>query len=306
MKIVVALGGSALLGRGEPATFETQQYNVRRAARSLAALARAHTLVVTHGNGPQVGMLAMQAAGASTEPYPLDVLGAETEGMIGYLLEQELANELPGERVVTVLTRTVVRDDGAHPLRTKFIGALFPQEQADLLAKTRGWQFGKEGQGWRRVVHSPEPTEIVELAAIAQLSGSGFLVICAGGGGIPVHRTAAGRLEGSAGVVEKDLAASLLASQLGADCLMLLTDVPAVFDGWGTEKSRRIRAAHPEALSELSFPATTMGPKIEAARRFATHTGGPAIIGAVEDAAALLECQRGTRVSIDVGGICIE
>jgi carbamate kinase len=304
MKIVIALGGNAFLGRGEPPTLETQRYNVRRAARALATLAKCHTLVITHGNGPQIGLLALLAADANTDPYPLDVLGAETEGMIGYLLAQELANELANPRVVTLLTRTVVRsDDPAFLNATKLVGPMYEQAEAERFAKQRKWQIARDGQGWRRVVPSPEPTDIVELAAIRHLSGAGFLVICAGGGGVPVHRTADGKLEGIEGVVDKDLASALLADHLGADCLMLLTDVPAVFDGWGSDKARRIRSAHPEALGQFNFPAGSMGPKVEAARRFAHHTGGSAFIGALGDAGSLLECNAGTRVSRDVGGI---
>ena len=304
MKIVVALGGNAFLGRGEPPTLETQRYNVRRAARALATLARCHTLILTHGNGPQIGMLALLAADAHTAPYPLDVLGAETEGMIGYLLEQELSNELPEARVVTLLTRTIVRSDDPALLKpTKFVGPMYAQAEAEKMAARHGWTIARDGQGWRRVVPSPEPTDIVELAAVNHLCGAGFLVVCAGGGGVPVHRTEDNRLEGIEGVVDKDLASALLATRVGADCLMLLTDVPAVFDGWGSDKARRIRSAHPEALAEFNFPAGSMGPKVEAARRFAMHTGGPAHIGALGDAASLLECHKGTRVSVDVGGV---
>lgn len=307
MRIVIALGGSALLGRGEPATLETQRYNVRRAARSLAALAKEHTLIVTHGNGPQIGMLALLAEEAHAGPYPLDVLGAETEGMIGYLLEQELANELGTNLIATLLTRTVVRGDdppSQHP--NKFIGPVYPQAEAEQLAARRGWQIARDGQSWRRVVPSHEPIDIIELSAIEYLSRGGFLVICAGGGGVPVLRTAAGKFEGVEGVVDKDLAAALLARCLGADCLMLLTDVPAVFDGWGSAAVRRIRSVHPDALGAFEFPAGSMGPKVEAARRFAVHTGGAAYIGALGDAARLLTCDAGTRVSIDMTGIRYE
>ena len=307
MRIVIAIGGNAFLGRGEPATLETQRYNVRRAARSLAALANEHTLIVTHGNGPQIGMLALLAADAHAVPYPLDMLGAETEGMIGYLLEQELANELGTDRVATLLTRTVVSlDDPAFQHPTKFIGPVYPQAEAELLAAHRGWRIARDGQNWRRIVPSPEPTNIVELPAISHLSSGGFLVICAGGGGVPVHRTNNGKLEGAEGVVDKDLASALLARCLGADCLMLLTDVPAVFDGWGSATARRIRSVHPDALAGFEFPAGSMGPKVEAARRFAVHTGGAAYIGALGDAAALLTCDAGTRVSTDMSGIRFE
>jgi carbamate kinase len=307
MKIVAALGGNALLKRGEPPTLATQRFNVRRAARALAALSTSHqTIVITHGNGPQVGMLAMQAA-QSGDPYPLDVLGAETEGMIGYLLEQELANTLASRRVATVLTRTEVRrDDPAFQLPTKFIGPVYSEERARAIAALRGWRFAPDGAAWRRVVPSPAPIDIVEFEAIQHLQNGGFTVICAGGGGIPVARSADGLLEGVECVIDKDLVADVLARRLGADCLLLLTDVPAVFDGWGSSKARRIRAAHPDALAQLEFPAGSMGPKVEAARRFALHSGGRAHIGALEDAAALLHGDRGTCISTDVRGITLE
>jgi carbamate kinase len=307
MRIVIALGGNTFLGRGEPPTSETQLYNIRRAARSLAALAREHTLIVTHGNGPQLGMLALLAAEAHAVPYPLDVLGAETEGMIGYLLEQELSNELGNTNVATLLTRTVVRtDDPAFLAPTKFIGPVYQKADADRIAKERGWRFARDGQSWRRLVASPEPIDIVEVPAIECLSRAGFLVICAGGGGVPVHRTFSGQFAGIEGSVDKDLASELLARRLGVDCLMLLTDVPAVFDGWGSGTARRIRCVHPDALAKFTFPARSMGPKVEAARRFATHTGGAAYIGALGDAAAILKFDAGTRVSTDIEGACFE
>lgn len=307
MRIVVALGGNAFLGRGEPPTLETQRFNVRRAARALSELTKKHTLIVTHGNGPQIGLLALLAADAHAVPYPLDVLGAETEGMIGYLLEQELANALGHDRVATLLTRTVVsRDDPAFLQPTKFIGPLYPKSEAERLAAQFGWRIALDGHSWRRVVPSPEPTQIVELAAISQLAGAGFTVICAGGGGVPVHRNTTGKLEGIEGVVDKDLASALLARCLGADCLMMLTDVPAVFDSWGTAKARRIRSVHPDALGDFKFPAGSMGPKVEAARRFAVYTGGAAYIGALGDAVALLTCDAGTRISTDLAGVRFE
>lgn len=306
MKIVAALGGSALLKRGEPTTLATQRYNVRRAAHALAALASRHRLIVTHGNGPQVGLLAQQAAEAGDRSAPLDMLGAQTEGMIGYLLEQELGNALGTRDIATLLTRTEVRpDDAAFRLPTKAIGPAFTEEQAKAIAAQRDWRFAPDGNCWRRVVASPEPTDIVEFNAIQHLQQGGFLVICAGGGGIPVVRTAPGLFEGVECVIEKDLVAALLARRLGADCLLLLTDVPAVFDAWGTAQARRIRAAHPDALAELRFAAGSMAPKVEAARRFAQLTGGRAHIGALEDASAVLQGDAGTCVSPDVRGITL-
>jgi carbamate kinase len=307
MRIVAALGGNAFLKRGEPNTLETQRYHVRRAARALATLAADHTLIITHGNGPQVGLLACQAAAAGGAPYPLDVLGAESEGMIGYLLEQELGNALGTRDVATLLTRTEVRpDDPAFQHPTKFIGPAYTREQAGQIASKRDWHMAADGQCWRRVVASPEPINIVELAAIQHLQAGGFIVICAGGGGIPVVRAVNGELMGVECVIDKDLVAAQLAGRTGADCLLLLTDVPAVFDDWGTAKSRPIRAAHPDELAKYAFPAGSMGPKVEAARRFALHTGGRAHIGALEDAAALVAGHAGTCVSTDIRGLSID
>jgi carbamate kinase len=308
MRIVIALGGNALLRRGEPTTVEAQRYNARRAARAIAVLARKHKIIVTHGNGPQVGLLAAQEATThSGGGAPLDVVGAETEGMIGYLLEQELGNELATRNVVTVLTRTEVRaDDPTFATPTKLVGPVYPREVAEKLAARYGWSIAPDGPSWRRVVPSPEPQEILELPAISQLHGSGFLVICAGGGGIPVRRRPDGTHEGAEGVIDKDLVAALLARQLGADALLLLTDVPAVFDGWGGLHVRRIRAAHPDDLARFDFPASSMGPKVEAARRFALHGEGKACIGALEDAADLLSGKAGTCVSTDVRGVTID
>jgi carbamate kinase len=307
MRIVAALGGNAFLKRGEPTTLETQRYNVRRAARALATLAAEHTLVVTHGNGPQVGLLALQAVAAGGTPDPLDFLGAQTEGTIGYLLEQELGNALGTRSVATVLTRTAVRpDDPAFERPTKFIGPVYTREQADRLAAKHGWRVAADGQCWRRVVPSPEPIDIIELGAIQHLQSGGFIVICAGGGGIPVARAVDGDLLGVECVIDKDLVAGMLARCLGADCLLLLTDVPGVFDRWGTEQARRIRTAHPDAIEKLSFPAGSMGPKVEAARRFALHSGGRAHIGALEEAAAMLKGASGTCISTDVRGITLE
>lgn len=307
MRIVAALGGNALLRRGEPLTIETQRYNAQRAAKALARIAREHTLIVTHGNGPQVGLLALQGLDAKAAAYPLDVLGAESEGMIGYLLEQELANALDSRKVATLLTRTEVRrSDPAFAKPAKFIGPIYRREDAERLAAERGWNIAADGQFWRRVVPSPEPIDIVELPAIEHLSGGGFLVICAGGGGVPVCRSAAGTMEGIEGVIDKDLAAALLARRVGADRLLLLTDVPAVFDGWGTARARAIRHAHPDALAAFHFPASSMGTKVEAARRFALHGGGAACIGSLNDAYGLLAGWAGTRVCTDVGGISFE
>jgi carbamate kinase len=308
MRLVVALGGSALLRRGEPTTLETQRYNTRRAAAVLARLARKHKLIIAHGNGPQVGLLAAQeAATHAGGGAPLDVIGAQTEGMIGYLLEQELANACDTRNIVTVLTRTEVRhDDPAFAQPGKLVGPVYPRELAERLAAQYGWKIAPDGPSWRRVVASPEPQDILELNAISHLHSGGFLVICSGGGGIPVQRNAQGRYEGVEAVIDKDLVAALLARRIGADALLLLTDVPAVFEGWGGPAVRRICAAHPDAMCRFEFPAGSMAPKVEAARRFALHGGGNAYIGALEDAEAILAGRSGTCLSTDVRDLTLE
>jgi carbamate kinase len=298
--LVVALGGNALLRRGEPAEAETQKRRIEEAAAALAAIADECELVVTHGNGPQVGLLALEAdAYAAVAPYPLDVLGAESQGMIGYLLVQALAGRV--ERgVVAVLTQVVVHeDDPAFTSPTKPIGPLYEPDEAKCLAADRGWAFAADGPFLRRVVPSPEPQEIVEIATIAALAASGALVVCAGGGGVPVVR-AGSRLRGVEGVVDKDLTAALLAERLSAERLLLVTDVPYVERDWGTPDATQIERATPAALRRLTFASGSMAPKIEAACRFVERTGGEATIGALTDLAALVSGQAGTRVAAQI------
>jgi carbamate kinase len=296
--VVAALGGNALLRRGERATADAHRRNVEEAARALATLAEEAELVVTHGNGPQVGLLALQSEAYRDVPsYPLDVLGAESEGMIGYLLEQGLGNVVPGRAVATLLTQVIVdARDPAFGSPTKPIGPVYERAEAERLARDRGWAVAPDGAGWRRVVASPEPLEIVEERTIRLLLGAGVLVICTGGGGIPVAADASGALHGVEAVVDKDLAAALLAQRLHADALLLLTDVAGVEVGWGTPEARPLRRASPEQLARLQFAAGSMGPKVEAARRFVADTGRPAGIGALADAAAILGGQAGTLV----------
>jgi carbamate kinase len=298
MRVVVALGGNALLRRGEPADAGTQRRNVAVAVESLARLARSHELVITHGNGPQVGLLALQGdAYAQVPPYPLDVLGAESEGMIGYLLDQELVNALGSRPVATLLTQVIVDpDDPAFQRPTKFIGPVYPRERAEQLAAERRWSIAADGEHWRRVVPSPEPRGIVELPTIRLLVEAGVVVVCVGGGGIPVVVDRDGRLHGVEGVVDKDLAAALLAEGLGADALLMLTDVDGVQVNWGTPQARRLDDVSASELAGMTFAAGSMGPKVQAACRFAERTGGLAAIGALADAADILEGRRGTRV----------
>jgi carbamate kinase len=289
VRIVIALGGNALLLRGERPDAAAQRGNIRSAARAVARVGRRHQVVVTHGNGPQIGLLALESERdrSLSVPYPLDVLGAETEGMIGYWLAQELGNELPGIPVTTLLTQTVV--DPGDPDFTdpsKFIGPMYDEARATSLAGERGWVVKPDGPGWRRVVASPPPLDIVELPSIRLLMRHGVLVVCAGGGGVPVARDRDGRYVGVEAVVDKDHASSLLASRLGADVLLMLTDVAGVYTGWGKPAARRI-----EKVTNGS-----MGPKVAAACAFVRGGGRLAGIGALTDAAAIIAGRAGTLI----------
>ncbi|WP_395827705.1 carbamate kinase [Elstera sp.] len=307
MHLVVALGGNALLKRGEPMTAETQRGNVIKAATALATLvADGHQITITHGNGPQVGLIALQAAaGPADGAYPLDILGAESEGMIGYLLEQELRNALPaGADLATLLTQ--VRVDPADPafLRpTKPIGPVYDEPTARRLEAERGWQCARDGDKWRRVVASPEPLEILGLKAITTLAAADVMVICAGGGGVPVAARPGGGFIGVEAVIDKDRASALLAQALKADMLLLLTDVDGVYLDFGTPSARRILRAGTAILSPNSFAAGSMGPKVQAALRFTQATGGRTMIGRLEDARALVSGTAGT--SIETGPAAI-
>jgi len=297
MRVVVALGGNALLRRGEPLEAQTQEQNVARAARSLAALAESHDLVVTHGNGPQVGLLALQAAAyREVAPYPLDILNAETEGMIGYLIERELAALLPGRDIATLLTQVEIDpNDPAFSHPTKPIGPVYDRTSGDRIAAQFGWSMAADGDGVRRVVPSPEPQRMLEFNTIRHLLRAGVVVICAGGGGIPVAREEAG-YRGVEAVIDKDLASALLAIELKADALLLLTDVEAAYRDWGTDKAAVISRATASEMRGLRFAAGSMGPKVEAACRFAEKTGRSAAIGALERAEAILAGEAGTTI----------
>ncbi|OPX66869.1 MAG: Carbamate kinase [Methanoregulaceae archaeon PtaB.Bin056] len=302
MRIVIALGGNALLKRGEPMTAEVQRGNVSVAARMIAPLARDHEIVVTHGNGPQVGLLALQAACyRPVEPYPLDVLDAQTEGMIGYMIEQELAGNLPASQpCATILTMVEVDpEDPAFLHPSKFVGPPYTEGEKEKVSREKGWTFGKDGDSWRRVVPSPLPRRIVEIQPIRWLLSHGVIVICAGGGGIPVV-TAPGKrrvFEGVEAVIDKDRASALLAEELGADLLVMATDVEGVFIDWNTPSARRIHATTPEQLREHRFEAGSMGPKVEAACSFVDGTGGRAAIGALPDIRGLVSGDTGTQVT---------
>jgi len=301
--VVIALGGNALLQRGEPVSAEIQRKNVRTAGASIAEVAREHHVVLTHGNGPQVGLLALQEASYSDIfQNPLDVLGAETEGMIGYLLEQELSNRLPGREILTLLTRVEVdSSDPAFQNPTKPIGPLFEPEEARRIADRLGWSLAPDGDKLRRVVPSPLPKEIIPAKIFRRLLVRGVLVICAGGGGIPVIWDEENGWQGVEAVIDKDRTASLLAQEVGAHALILLTDVPNVQVGFGTPDARPIDRTSASELRALAheFPAGSMGPKITAAVEFVEATGGFAAIGSLSDAPAIVRQEAGTIVVPD-------
>jgi carbamate kinase len=300
MRILIALGGNALLRRGEPMTAEVQRKNVRIAAAAIAPVAASNELVITHGNGPQVGLLALQ--GAAYEPeedFPLDVLGAQTEGMIGYLIEQELGNLLPFEVPFATLLSMVEVDskDPAFQNPTKFVGPVYEKAEADRIAAQKGWAFKQDGAKWRRVVPSPAPKRIFEVRPVKWLLEQGTVVICAGGGGIPVIRRGDGSLTGIEAVIDKDHASALLAREIGADALLMLTDVDGVQEGFGTPTARRIPRLTAAEAAQMTLPAGSMGPKVAAGLDFAAQAGRLAGIGRMEDALAILGGAAGTVIS---------
>jgi carbamate kinase len=311
VRAVVALGGNALLRRGESLSAENQRANARVACKAIAPVALEHELVISHGNGPQVGLLALQgSAYTDVEPYPLDLLGAQTEGMIGYLIQQELGNELPfDKRLSSLLTLIEVDpDDPAFADPTKPIGPIYREEDSLRLADEKGWVFKPDGDSFRRVVPSPLPRRIFGLEPVEWLLERGSVVICAGGGGIPVMYTddpvpAGRRLVGVEGVIDKDLASALLARDLRADALAIVTDVDAVYLDWGTPQQRAIRRATPEALTETEFAAGSMAPKVRAACSFVAETGGLAAIGSISDTPSLLRGEAGTIVTRAAAGL---
>ena len=306
MRIVVALGGNALLRRGEPMTAENQRANIRIAAEQIAKITSGNELVVAHGNGPQVGLLSLQAAAyTSVSPYPLDVLGAETEGMIGYMIEQELGNLLHADvPFATLLTQVEVDPkDPAFQNPTKPIGPVYSKAEAESLAAEKGWSIAPDGDKFRRVVASPKPKRIFEIRPIKWLLEKGSIVICAGGGGIPTMYGSDGKLQGIEAVIDKDLCSALLAEQLSSDLLVIATDVNAAFIDWGKPTQKGIARAHPDALEELGFAAGSMGPKVQAACEFARNTGKVAVIGSLSDIEAIVQGKAGTRVSTERPGI---
>jgi len=311
VRVVVALGGNALLRRGEPLTAENQRANARVACRALAPVALEHELVISHGNGPQVGLLALQgSAYTAVEPYPLDLLGAQTEGMIGYLIQQELGNELPADRRLASLLTLIEVDptDPAFDDPSKPIGPIYSEGEATSLGREKGWVFKPDGDSFRRVVPSPLPRRIYGLESVEWLLERGCVVVCAGGGGIPVMHTdepvpAGTRLVGVEAVIDKDLASALLAEDLRAERLAIVTDVDAVYTNWGTPEQSAIRRASPAALAAEDFAQGSMGPKVAAACAFVERTGGRAVIGSIADTPALLRGESGTTVTLDADGL---
>jgi carbamate kinase len=299
MRIVIALGGNAILQRGQPLTAENQRANIRVAAERIAEVAPGNEIVIAHGNGPQVGLLALQAAAYhDVAPYPLDVLGAQTEAMIGYVIEQELGNLLPAEQsLATILTMIEVdRDDPAFADPTKPIGPVYDRSTAERLAAVSGWTIAPDGDKFRRVVPSPKPKRIFEIGPIRSLVEQATIVICAGGGGIPTMYDEDGTLRGVEAVIDKDLAAALLAEQLDADLLIIATDVDGVYTDWGTPKQDRLNRVTPDELADLALPAGSMGPKVQAACGFAKTTGNEAVIGSLTDITKIVIGNAGTRV----------
>ena len=306
MRLLVALGGNALLRRGEKPTAENQRANIKRAAAALAPLANEHELVVTHGNGPQIGLLALQDIAYKEDGvYPLDVLNAQTDGMIGYVIEQELGNLLPFEKpLATVLSMVEVDpNDPAFGHPTKPIGPAYSKEEAERLAKENGWTIAQDGDKWRRVVASPHPLRIFQTRPVRWLLEKGCVVICTGGGGIPTMYGPDGKLRGVEAVVDKDRASALMARELSCDYFVMATDADAVYLDWKKPTQRAIRRANPRALDPSGFPVGSMGPKVESAIEFAEATGKTAAIGALDDIERIVRGEAGTIVSVATDGL---
>ncbi|MBN8412117.1 carbamate kinase [Halomonas litopenaei] len=306
MRITIALGGNALLRRGEVMNGDAQRANIRIACEQIARVAPGNELIIAHGNGPQVGLLALQGAAYDEDnAFPLDVLGAETEGMIGYMIEQELGNLLPGDVPFASLLTQVEVDAAdpafAHP--TKPIGPIYSKEEASRLAELKGWAMAKDGDHYRRVVPSPRPKRIFEIRPLRWLLERGTVVICAGGGGIPTVYAEDGKLQGIEAVIDKDMCSSLLSRELASDLLIIATDVDGVYLDWGTPQSRRVAEADPDSLEALDFASGSMGPKVQAACEFVRASGKTAVIGALADIEAIVAGRAGTRITAEAQGL---
>ena len=302
MRIVIALGGNALLRRGEKMTANNQRENIRIAARALAPIIEEHEVVISHGNGPQVGLLSLQSAAyKEVEEYPLDILGAQTQGMIGYMIEQELGNLLPiGKPIASILTMVEIDpEDPAFSNPTKPIGPVYSEKEARQLAENKGWDIKQDGEYWRRVVPSPEPHRIFELRPIHWLLEKGTVVICAGGGGIPTSYVKKGKLEGVEVVIDKDRASSLLAFELDADLLIMATDTDGVYTDWGGDSQEIISKTTPEEIGQYTFDKGSMGPKVEAACTFVERSGQRAVIGSLNDLKKMVDNLAGTQFTLE-------
>ena len=308
MRIVVALGGNALLKRGEPMTAQNQSANIRLAAEQLAKVKPKNELIISHGNGPQVGLLALQHAAyyaqdSKIEPYPLDVLVSQTVGMIGYMLQQELTNLLPATPTQTLVTQVIVDEhDPAFSKPSKPIGQVYTQAEAEKLAAEKGWTVMPDGQYYRRAVPSPKPQDVTGINAVKALLAQDHIVICGGGGGVPCVKNAQGQLTGVEAVVDKDLATAVIANHLDADLFIIATDVNAACVNFQKEGERKIAKANPAALEALSaeFAAGSMGPKVQAVINFVKATGKDAAIGSLADIENIVAGKAGTRVSLSV------
>ena len=300
MRIVIALGGNAILQKGQALEATIQRSNIQKACIAIRSIADDNQLIITHGNGPQIGLLALQSASYSAvTPYPLDVLGAESEGMIGYFLEQELRNVLPTHSIATLLTQVEVdNQDPAFKNPLKYIGPQYTEQQAQQLAQQKNWQFAKEDNYYRRVVASPMPHKILESSIIHMLVNAGVIVICAGGGGIPVIKDDKGSYQGIEAVIDKDLVSALLAKELKADCLLMLTDVSAVIDHWGSPNAKAVTEITTRDIKKLNFAAGSMQPKVNAACHFVESTNGTAYIGALDEVQAILSGKAGTKITL--------
>lgn len=306
MRIVIALGGNALLRRGEPLTFENQRQNIKIACEQIAKIWPNNELVIAHGNGPQVGLLALQGAAYTEVPtYPLDVLGAESVGMIGYMIQQELGNLVPFDvPLATILSQVEVdKNDPAFKNPTNPIGPVYSKEEAERLAKEKNWSIAQDGDKYRRVVPSPLPKRIFEIRPVKWLLERGSIVICAGGGGIPTYYDDQHNLHGVEAVIDKDLCSALLAENLDADLFIIATDVSAAFIDWGKDTQKAIASAHPDAIKEIGFASGSMGPKVQAAINFARYSGKDAVIGSLSDIVDIVKGKAGTRISTNVTGI---